>query len=193
MSQLLKPIDPWRAAEQGVYILEAIHVSSLTRLLDLLAEPSGMMQCELTFYRDERRRQCVKSRVWGELQLICQRCLQPVAVKIDVESLLALVQGDTEAKRLPTEYEPLMVDDPMIRPLDIMEDEILLALPHAPKHQESKNCNIKIDVSPMEAPVVDEFTENATVAEKATQKSKLSRNTVYSSFQDLEQIKKQLH
>lgn len=47
---------------------------------------------------------------------------------------LALVRGMDEARRLPERYDPLLVSESLIRPRDLIEDELLLALPQIPMH-----------------------------------------------------------
>jgi uncharacterized protein len=39
-----------------------------------------------------------------------------------------------EARQLPERYDPLPVSDRLIRPRDLIEDELLLALPQIPMH-----------------------------------------------------------
>jgi len=113
-------------------------------MLDLLAEPTGTVQFELEFFRDAHKRYCVRGRVWGRLRLVCQRCLEPVEVTLDSAPLLALVRGHDEATRLPGEYDPLLVGGVPLHPLDLVEDEILLALPQIPVHPEEGGCAIRI-------------------------------------------------
>jgi len=73
----------------------------------------------------------------GVLPLACQRCLDAVPFDLDVNSLLELVPEGAELS------EDELEDDtrdflPVERELDVaelVEDEILLALPVAPRHE----------------------------------------------------------
>lgn len=73
----------------------------------------------------------------GVLSLACQRCLEAVPFGLDIESLLELVPEGAEMSQ-----EELEDDSrdflPVVRDLDVaelVEDEILLALPVAPRHE----------------------------------------------------------
>ncbi len=75
--------------------------------------------------------------VSGTLSLACQRCLEAVPCDLDVDSLLELVPEGTELSQ--DELEDDTRDFlPVVRELDVVElveDEILLALPVAPRHE----------------------------------------------------------
>jgi uncharacterized protein len=74
-----------------------------------------------------------QARVWRD----CQRCLQPVAIEIEVARALRFVADEETAEALDAESE----DDVLALPrwLDLhtlVEDELLLALPLVPMHAE---------------------------------------------------------
>jgi uncharacterized protein len=71
----------------------------------------------------------------AEVQRRCQRCLQPVAVDLQVRRRLRFVDGEAQAAELDADSE----DDVLAteRALDLhalIEDELLLALPMVPRH-----------------------------------------------------------
>lgn len=92
------------------------------------------------------------TQVWRE----CQRCLQPVALPLALKTTLRFVRGEDEAARLDAESE----DDVLAleRAFDLralVEDELLLALPLVPRHEQ---CPQPLAVPPQpeaeaEAPV----------------------------------------
>jgi uncharacterized protein len=47
---------------------------------------------------------------------------------------LAFIRDDAEATRLPDLYDPWVVIDDAVDPLELIEDELLLALPVVPRH-----------------------------------------------------------
>ncbi|EXJ15357.1 hypothetical protein D779_1453 [Imhoffiella purpurea] len=47
---------------------------------------------------------------------------------------MALVRTERAASELVGEYEVLVVEDDSMRPLDLIEDELLLAIPIVPRH-----------------------------------------------------------
>jgi uncharacterized protein len=72
----------------------------------------------------------------AQVMLQCQRCLQPVAQVLDVDRHFRFVRTEDEAVRLDEESE----DDVLVLPrsldvLELLEDELLLALPLVPRHE----------------------------------------------------------
>lgn len=64
---------------------------------------------------------------------------------VEIDSRLALVQGMEEAEGLPEELDPLMLaDDGLLNIRELVEDELLLAIPDAPKHGEEA-CALVMD------------------------------------------------
>lgn len=67
--------------------------------------------------------------------LECQRCLQPVAVPLEIERRIRFVQGEEAAARLDEELEDdVLALSPRFDLLALVEDELLLALPLVPRH-----------------------------------------------------------
>jgi uncharacterized protein len=69
------------------------------------------------------------------LNLQCQRCLQPMAVPLDVSRSFCFVHGETTAAELDAETEDDVLA--LTRALDLrelVEDELLLSLPLVPRH-----------------------------------------------------------
>lgn len=73
--------------------------------------------------------------------MTCQRCLEAVTVRIDAEFRLGLVEAEQSMVGLPDGLDPLLV-----RRYDtcslarLIEDELILALPIVPKHDETEAC-----------------------------------------------------
>ena len=73
------------------------------------------------------------ARVW----LTCQRCLHPVAHTLETERTLRFVPTEEEAARLDETEDD---EDVLARPrtlnlLELVEDELILALPLVPRHE----------------------------------------------------------
>ena len=67
MSRLPEVLNPWRAAEQGRQLEGVIALSLLPRLTELLVTTAGEACFELEFFRDAKRRHCVKGKVAARL------------------------------------------------------------------------------------------------------------------------------
>ncbi len=113
-------------------------LAAMARLRDLLADTEGEARFTLEFGHDALQVPFAELRVDAELPLICQRSLQRFLQPVTVAQRFALVRGidgdeeDVEASLLP-HYEVLQLsDDGMLRPAEVVEDELILAVPLVP-------------------------------------------------------------
>ena len=125
--------DPWRLAAQGRTLTGRMALGGLPRLAPSLVD-SGDVEYRLAFHLDSDHRAVVSGQVAAKLLVQCQRCLEPLAIAVDSRFELAFVRGLDEAARLPETYEPAVAEDGWVRPADLVEDELLLALPPVPVH-----------------------------------------------------------
>ncbi|WP_151446247.1 YceD family protein [Lacisediminimonas profundi] len=77
-------------------------------------------------------------QVAGEVSLRCQRCLGPMAYSIDSQAVVVVAADDEQADALDEQLvdEPVevIVGSSALDLLALVEDEALLALPPAPRH-----------------------------------------------------------
>jgi uncharacterized protein len=106
------------------------------RLHDLLASPDGTVAYEMQGLRDARGRACLRLRVHGTMQLRCQRCLEAMHFEVSEDALLVLAATQEEIDADPTDASApdrvLAGKEMVLR--DLVEDELILALPFAPRH-----------------------------------------------------------
>ena len=124
-------------ARNGQRLDGVLPVSGLERLQDMLARAEGEVVYRLEGFKGERDEPLLQLTVTGVLQLACQRCLGAVPFDLDIDSLLEIVPEGSEVSQ--DELEDDSRDFlPVARELDVaelVEDEILLALPVAPRHE----------------------------------------------------------
>lgn len=133
--QMPEFIHPVRAAEGKQSIGGQLSFARMTRLAGLVENREACADVALAFAVDEQGIPHVRGQVSGEVVLICQCCLEPMAVPIYIEMDLGIVESDEAAKRLPERYEPLEVRGATLSVAELVEDEILLALPAIPRHE----------------------------------------------------------
>jgi uncharacterized protein len=128
-------VDPWRLADRETGFSGRIALDKLPRLASALMTVAGEVVFDIRFSRDARHRACIRLQVQAELGLECQRCLQQMEHPVEAVVDLSVIEVPAEAERLPDEYEPVLVDDGRLRLLDLVEDELLLAIPQIPMHR----------------------------------------------------------
>lgn len=143
MSALSQPdpasrIDPWRAVGSGLELAGEAPQDTLPRLCKALSALGGAVdwpaRFELRFERDPKGRTLVVGQVALRVRLVCQRCLGEVAVGLEGPIALALLHSEAQAEGLAEPWEAVLVGEEGIRPLDLVEDELLLAIPLVPLH-----------------------------------------------------------
>ena len=73
-------------------------------------------------------------------EVVCQRCMQPMRWPMKVKSRIALVSDYNAADRVPEGLEVFLVEADSVSVRDLVDEEILLALPHVARHAEGSEC-----------------------------------------------------
>ena len=111
----------------------SVPLVQLTRLSPQLADRSGALDVDLEAGKDETGHPSLRGTIRGELTLMCQRGLHPFAWRCDLAPVLALVESETEEKKVLASGEPYLVENDRLPLRDLVEDEVLLALPMMPR------------------------------------------------------------
>jgi uncharacterized protein len=130
-------IDPFRLVEARAELSGSVPLKQFRRLSPLLVDDSGQITVELSFGIDELGVPFVSGHISTELALVCQRCLERYDFTVDLDIALAWIRTEKEAESLPLRYEPYLVETSPLNLNDVIEDELLLALPQIPMHDES--------------------------------------------------------
>jgi uncharacterized protein len=108
-------------------------IAGMSRLRDLLAGTDGVVRFGLDFGRDSLGTDYVDVRAEAALTLVCQRSLEPFVLPVAVNTRLGLLKLERDEAGLPPDCEPLLVPESgRLCPADVIEDELLLALPLIP-------------------------------------------------------------
>ncbi len=127
-------LDFARAVQTGWVLEGEIEIAQLPRVAEAVFDPVGRISYRVSFERGELDLVCVRVECSGELILQCQRSLDAFALPVNVDTVLSPVRDDADAAGLPESWEPMELDaDGRVRPSDLIEDELLLALPAVPK------------------------------------------------------------
>lgn len=129
-------IDGFEFASAGALQQGRMPLSSFPRLQDQLASDAGEVEYAVEGVLDARGRPGLRLRVKARLQLCCQRCLAALPHELNEEQTLVLAATQEEI-----DADPAGVDGPdrvlagkQMSLRDIVEDQLILALPFAPRH-----------------------------------------------------------
>jgi uncharacterized protein len=122
-----------QAASRHEAFAGSVPLAKLPRLAASLVENSGTLQVELQATRDGEGQDWLHGEIRGRLPLTCQRGLHAFEWDCDVALSLALVESEAEEEQLLKDTESYRVEDDELPLRDLVEDEVLLALPMTPR------------------------------------------------------------
>lgn len=132
---LPKRIDPRKFAQQGVELTGKITVSDLPRVMDIATGDKGEIMVELSFTVDSEGHKVIEGKASGSVELPCQRCLDNMAFAVEAKVHLGVVWSEDQAKSLPKYLDPVIHGEGHIDLYDLIEEELLLALPMVAYHE----------------------------------------------------------
>lgn len=106
--------------------------------------------------------------VSGAVALECRRCGTRYAQALQVEVDLRLVQSEAEERALLSESDPYWVQDDVLPLHELVEEEVLLALPMLPR---CPTCENAVEAAPPSAPQASAKPDNPFAALKQTLKT----------------------
>ncbi len=127
-------LDPRKAAEGRRRYEGTMPVAKMQRLAPLLADAAGEARFSADFEFDQQARVTIQIEVQAELVLQCQLSLEPYTESIQRSSTLGVIGDIAEEAELPESYEPVLVQHGRLALLDLVEDELILALPQVPRN-----------------------------------------------------------
>lgn len=139
-------IDTLKFVHEAGLLQGSLTLPGLERLKSYLANSKGILAYSVHGVSDEQNRPLLKIMISGSINLRCQRCLDKLEYQLDLETNLFLARSETELFHYD---EDIFIDAiPATRELDLLtllEDEIILGLPVAPRHQNDGTCQLSKD------------------------------------------------
>ena len=132
---LPKWIDPRKLAQMRAVYEGSVTPEKLPRLRAAV-EFLDVLQARVEFGIDDNGKRCIKGELEATLSLICQRCMEPISIRVKAEPLLAVVASEEKAEELSKDYDPWIVPEVEADLHAMVEDEMLLALPIVAYHRE---------------------------------------------------------
>ncbi|HEY6126528.1 MAG TPA: YceD family protein [Steroidobacteraceae bacterium] len=131
------PVDTLVGTEAVVDF--SIPLTELPRVAHELVSADGEAKGQVRFSR-QAGQAVADLEVDAQPEVVCQRCMQPMRWPVKVESRIALVSDYNAADRVPDGMEVFLVEAESVSVRDLVDEEILLALPHVARHEEGSEC-----------------------------------------------------
>jgi len=136
MSMLPRWVAARKLAMRGQALSGRVATGELSRLAAAVLAADAAVDVELAFAPGDEVAE-IHGRVRVGVTLTCERCLEPVEMVLAATPALGLVRGDEDAARLPERLEPCFLAAEELDLFDLVEEELLLALPIVARHQEA--------------------------------------------------------
>jgi uncharacterized protein len=136
-------VDARKIFAQHAHIKGNMHIIAFARFCEGLVDSSGNALVELEFYLDEKYRRIIAGRLEANVNVLCQRCLEPTEISLNESFRLAMVETDEQAENLPTDLDPWLCNDSRLRLADIIEEQLILSMPIVSYHK--NDCIEHID------------------------------------------------
>jgi len=128
-------------ARNGSEMSGEVSINKMVRLLDIMVNQQGSFTYAIRGRQDEQGNSLLGLKIAGRCSLRCQRCLSAMDYAIRVETRLWLREQvsldalDNDVASAEEDFDSILADE-QLDVLNLLEDEILLSLPIAPKHEQ---------------------------------------------------------
>lgn len=104
----------------------------MERLAGLLADDRGEVEFDLEFGLEVPGVRYLAVRASAGVVLECQRSLETFEYPLAVDVRLGMIDKESDEAGLPAGFEPLLLEKGTLQPMQVIEDELLLAMPPFP-------------------------------------------------------------
>ena len=156
---LLDHALPRDLADRGQVFELKGQIKNFKRLLEIIAAdlaevPSQLLpaqwrsvpvgiKLEFSWADSHREIPLLTGHVTAGITALCQRCLEPCEIAIETELNMVLLQELQASKAAEggfSDVEVWELDEDTVRPLDIVEEALIMALPLSPVHSSQDLC-----------------------------------------------------
>lgn len=142
-----RPLDKWYSlpelellAGRAAALEGELALARLKRLRAYLNADDGGVVVRLQFRHLPNVCVILDIHCEARLELVCQRCLEPVPHEVEVDVSYALLEKDAEGIGLPSEVETFILDGERFNPVQLIEDELIVSLPLVSTHASRSEC-----------------------------------------------------
>jgi len=125
-------VDPWKAGQGRRQFAGTASLAQMARVADRLARDEGEVSFRVSFELNTEGRPQARVEVSARPWQRCQRSLEPFRAEVSGGSTVGLTGDPEDAAQMPGDREPYVMQSGRVQLLDLVEEELLLALPLVP-------------------------------------------------------------
>jgi uncharacterized protein len=127
-------------ANRGVTLGGELTIGKLARLKSLLHSDVGSVSATLRFRQRGDGWLATELGLKATVELVCQRCLEPFRHEVAETANVVLADAASVPAAVPAGYEPFELEDGRLQPAELVEEELIVAIPLVPKHGRIEDC-----------------------------------------------------
>lgn len=131
-------IDNVDFAKNKRQLTGTINVATLTRACELFDELSGNISYTINGDINEDNKLILKVTLCGKISTSCQNCLEKVEIPVNLENNIPIFYNESELDQAlfgsDSRYDDGILAEATFDVNNFIEDEIIMSLPTAPKH-----------------------------------------------------------
>ncbi len=126
-SQDVPQIDPLAYARHGRRWIGTVPSKAFERMAGLAT--LNDVAVELAFEIDDHGRIHMRGGGKAEARIVCQRCLEDVAVTVESSLDVRVMSSEQRAQEIARDYDTMVVDARTLSVAELVEDDLILSLP----------------------------------------------------------------
>jgi len=127
-------------AAREVTLSGELELGKLTRLTGLLHSDVGSVRASLRFRQRRDGWVGVELTYQAAVHLVCQRCLEPFRHEMTERVDVVLADAASVPSAVPEGVEPFELEDGRLQPAQLVEDELIIAIPLVARHAVIEEC-----------------------------------------------------
>lgn len=131
-------VDTRKVFQQEAEIAGSVPLESLPRFRQSLAGDAAQVSVALAFSSNDSGQRLITGVVRATVDVICQRCLDPLTIALEDEVHLALVPGESEAAGLEPDLDPWINADYRLDLAPLVEEQLMLCMPIVSYHADGR-------------------------------------------------------
>ncbi|MFC4656453.1 MULTISPECIES: 23S rRNA accumulation protein YceD [Rheinheimera] len=143
-------IDPVRAAQKRSSFDGIVPLANLDRLSESLLDPNGDVEVTVHCGTDEQGLTYIEGEARCQIQVRCERCGDAMPMELDASFAYTPIRSDIDSAHddIPERYDVIEKNEHgEVNLRQLVEDELILALPLFPTHDEGQCDPAKVQMS----------------------------------------------
>lgn len=135
---LPETVKPFKLARQNARLVGLVPLKAFENIMTgvELSDSSADVKVDVSFETGPGGVALVSGQVSALIPYQCQRCLEPVTVEVSSAVQLAVFEEEIDEDALPEGCEPIKIEGEQVRLVDLLEQELILAAPIVPVHDQ---------------------------------------------------------